>query len=145
MKLNKDHERELNRILDKVTVTGYSSLSKDEQSFLDDCSNERTPIVVDEDVILTEESVVEFLYDGTRRLEDFMYHHGKITFEGDVYTGMILCDEHGRFIGQEFYDEETESIKFQLHGLDDLLKEQFEGWCEELLPQLKEYEGPDYD
>lgn len=108
-----ENESLLNKILDKISYHGITSLSKDEIEYLNQYSlgnidkKLEKSLSVDSGYIFTSKNrnvpIISFEYMETEDYGDEIIHKGTISFLDNEFEGSIFCDGEGVFERGEFY------------------------------------------
>ena len=151
-----ESQEELDRILDKISDSGYEYLSIDEKRYLDAFSKHtgRPDEFVDpaesyddregEKFVSSFSHIpkIEFVFDYEEQTEDETALYGTIYFKDKEYIGGLFLNKTGHLKEFDFYDinEEPESIhddvgrfQYEIEGIEPEVKMFFE---DEVIPSL---------
>jgi hypothetical protein len=144
-----ENQKYVDSILDKISESGYDSLSIDEKRYLDEFSkyngdpdefvyssdeyDEREGQVIDGEI---SGLPIEYTFSEESDNNEGIGYYGGLKFDDDEYFGVIISDERGHLVGYDFYSvlsDEDVRLQDNIEGLEHEISLFF---SEKVLPEL---------
>jgi hypothetical protein len=144
-----ENQKYVDSILEKISESGYDSLSIDEKRYLDEFSkyngdpdefvyssdeyDEREGQVIDGEI---SGLPIEYTFSEESDNNEGIGYYGGLKFDDDEYFGVIISDERGHLVGYDFYSvlsDEDVRLQDNIEGLEHEISLFF---SEKVLPEL---------
>lgn len=144
-----ENQKYVDSILEKISESGYDSLSIDEKRYLDEFSkydgdpdefvyssdeyDEREGQVIEGEI---SGLPIEYTFSEESDNNEGIGYYGGLKFDDDEYFGVIISDERGHLVGYDFYSvlsDEDVRLQDNIEGLEHEVSLFF---SENVLPEL---------
>jgi hypothetical protein len=111
------NEEQINKILDKINLTGITSLTKQEIDYLNGEEIDMNIKSVEEThVFKTDENFeddINFVYSHSYKENETIFHVGLLNCNGIDFQGMIICDADNNYESCDFTNEDEMSENYE--------------------------------
>ena len=144
-----ENQKYVDSILEKISESGYDSLSIDEKRYLDEFSkyngdpdefvyssdeyDEREGQVIDGEI---SGLPIEYTFSEESDNNEGIGYYGGLKFDDDEYFGVVISDERGHLVGYDFYSvlsDEDVRLQDNIEGLEHEVSLFF---SEKVLPEI---------